>query len=153
MSRLAVPVGPTVWSRAVGRFEFVSVAVSLLLMSACATPPPATPATESIVSLYQRAPERALINGLRLYEDGAFDPAEQALRAALLQGLRDRRDAAVAHKYLAFIACAFNRLAECEQRFRDALAVDPNFALSDAEIGHPIWGPVYRKVARPLVKP
>ncbi len=146
MSRLAVPVGPTVWSRAVGRFEFVSVAVSLLLMSACATPPPATPATESIVSLYQRAPERALINGLRLYEDGAFDPAEQALRAALLQGLRDRRDAAVAHKYLAFIACAFSRLS-------DALAVDPDFALSDAEIGHPIWGPVYRKVARPRVKP
>jgi len=72
---------------------------------------------------------------------------EQALRTALLQGLRDRRDTAVAHKYLAFIACAFNRLPECERQFRNALAVDPGFVLTDAEIGHPIWGPVYRRVA------
>ncbi len=148
-------IGRTVCCRAVGTAGFAPLALSLLLVSGCATPPQLAPQppTESIVLLYQRAPERALLNGLRLYEDGAFDSAEQAFRAALMQGLRDRRDAAVAHKFLAFIACAFNRLAECEQRFRDALAVDPNFALSDAEIGHPIWGPVYRKVARPLVKP
>jgi len=151
MSRSTVRIGRTAWLRAL---DAALLALSLLVVSGCETPPSVPPpATESIVSLYQRAPERALINGLRLYEDGAFDPAEQALRAALLQGLRDRRDAAVAHKYLAFIACAFSRLSECEQQFRDALAVDPDFALSDAEIGHPIWGPVYRKVARPRVKP
>jgi hypothetical protein len=111
-------------------------------------PPPAPPPppTVSIAALYQRPPERALINGLRFYEEGAFDKAESSLRSALLQGLRDRRDAAVAYKYLAFIACAFNRIGECEQNFRSAFASDPDFVLTDAEIGHPIWGPVYRRV-------
>lgn len=112
-----------------------------------APPPPPAAATDSIALLYQRPAERALINGLRAYEEGAFERAEQSLRTALLQQLRDPRDVAVAHKYLAFIACAFNRLQECEQQFRGALAADPSFLLSDAEIGHPIWGPVYRKVA------
>ncbi len=107
----------------------------------------AAPPSESIVALYQRPPERALIAGLRFYEDGVFDRAEQSFRSALLQGLRDRRDAGVAHKYLAFIACAFNRIPECEQQFRNAFGVDPSFRLTDAEIGHPIWGPVYKRVA------
>jgi hypothetical protein len=109
-------------------------------------PPPLPPPTASVAALYQRPPERALINGLRFYEEGAFDKAESSFRSALLQGLRDRRDTAVAYKYLAFIACAFNRVSECEQNFRSAFASDPDFVLTDAEIGHPIWGPVYRRV-------
>jgi hypothetical protein len=109
-------------------------------------PPPAPPPTVSIVALYQQPAERALINGLRLYEDGAFDRAEPQFRSALQQVLRDRRDAATAHKYLAFIACAFNRIGDCEASFRNAFATDPQFTLTDAEIGHPIWGPVFRRV-------
>jgi Tfp pilus assembly protein PilF len=122
-----------------------------LLLAGCETfsaaTPPAPPASDSIALLYQRPAERALINGLRAYEEGSFERAEQAFRTALLQQLRDRRDTAIAHKYLAFIACAFNRLTECEQQFRNAFAADPNFLLTDAEIGHPIWGPVYRRVS------
>lgn len=113
-------------------------------------PPPAPSPTESVVALLERPAERALVNGLRWYEEGAFERAEQSFRTAVLQQPRDRRDLAVAHKYLAFIACAFNRLPECEQQFRNAFAADPRFLLSDAEIGHPIWGPVYRKVAAQL---
>ncbi len=109
-------------------------------------PPPPPPRTASVAALYQRPPERALINGLRHYEEGAFDKAESAFRSALLQGLRDRRDTAVAYKYLAFIACAFDRIADCESSFRSAFASDPEFVLTDAEIGHPIWGPVYRRI-------
>jgi hypothetical protein len=109
-----------------------------------APPPP----TESIALLYARPAERALVNGLRAYEEGAFERAEQSFRTAVLQSLRDPRDAAVAHKYLAFIACAFNRIGECEQQFKRAFGADPRFLLTDAEIGHPIWGPVYRRVAQ-----
>ncbi|HEU0202108.1 MAG TPA: TssQ family T6SS-associated lipoprotein [Burkholderiaceae bacterium] len=120
------------------------------LLAGCAVKPAAettpAPVVLSAAQLWQRPPERALFNGLRFYEEGLFDQAEQAFRSALLQGLRDRRDVAVAHKFLAFIACAFNRLAECEQQFRNAVAAEPTFILTDAEIGHPIWGPVYRKV-------
>jgi Tfp pilus assembly protein PilF len=122
--------------------------LAIIGLAACATTPPAppAPATQSIVALYQRPAERALINGMRLYEDGSFERAEVAVRSALAQGLQDPRDAAVAHKYLAFLACAFNRLAECEQQFREAFAADGGFALTDVEVGHPIWGPIYRRV-------
>lgn len=117
-------------------------------LAACETMPPPAPApSQSITALYQRPAEHALITGLRLYEEGSFERADAALRSALAQGLRDGRDTAVAYKFLAFLACAYNRLAECEQNFRSAFAADPWFALSDAEIGHPIWGPVFRKVA------
>jgi hypothetical protein len=125
---------------------FAGAAVCL---AACETTPPAPPppATQSIVALYQRPAERALINGIRFYEEGSFDRAESTLRSALAQGLADTRDIATAHKYLAFLACAFNRLGECEQHFRDAFAADANFSLTETEVGHPIWGPIYRKVA------
>ena len=42
------------------------------------------------------------------------------------------------------------RLAECESAFRAARAADPAFALSRSEAGHPLWGPVYRRVLPPL---
>ena len=112
-------------------------------LGACAVP---EPTTVSVAELLQRPAEHALASGLRSYEDGAFDAADKSLHDALSKGLRDPRDIAVAHKYLAFIACAFNRLSECEANFRAAFTADPNFQLSAAEIGHPTWGPVYRQV-------
>ncbi len=110
-------------------------------------PPPAAPATVSAAALYQKPAERALLKGLTLYEQGTFDSAEQSFQAALKAGLADRRDVATAYKSLAFVACAFNRLDECAQDFRSAFAADDRFALTDAEVGHPIWGPVYKRVA------
>lgn len=133
------------------RLALIGIVLALTACEILMPPPPAPPPpppAPSASQIYARAPERALINGLRFYEDGAFDRAESSFRSALLQGLRDRRDAAVAHKYLAFIACAFNRVAECESNFRTAIAADPDFRLTDAEIGHPIWGPVYRKITK-----
>ena len=133
--------------------RFATLAMSMGL-AACESmmpqqaPPPPPPPPPSASQIYARPPERALINGLRFYEDGVFDRAESSFKSALLQGLKDRRDIAVAYKYLAFIACAFNRLAECESNFRTAIGTDADFRLTDAEIGHPIWGPVYRKITK-----
>lgn len=131
------------------------LAVALQTLTACETllqqqnpPAPATAPTQSAAQIYARPAERALINGLRFYEDGVFERAESSLKSALGQGLQDRRDASTAYKYLAFIACAFNRPTECEQNFQSALRVDPSFQLTNAEVGHPIWGPVYRRVTQ-----
>jgi hypothetical protein len=121
----------------------VLTATASLALAACATPPPpppAAPPTISIARLYEQPAERALLNGLRFYEDGLF-------RRALVDGLHDNHDVAIAHKHLAFIACAYNRLAECESAFRAAFAADASFRLTEAEIGHPTWGPVYKRVA------
>ena len=119
------------------------------LVAACATTPPSPPprSTVSVARLYEQPAERAFLNAMRLYEEGQHERAETQFRRALSDGLKDRHDVAMANKHLAFIACAYNRPAECETAFRAAFAADPNFQLTDAEVGHPIWGPVYKRVA------
>jgi hypothetical protein len=132
-------------TRTIARLRAALTAGVALLVGACQTAPPPPP--PSVASLLERPAERALAAGLVDYDDGAFDRAQTDFETAVKQGLRDPHDAGVAHKHLAFIACAFNHPAECEAHFRSAFAADPAFRLSDAEIGHPIWGPVYRRVA------
>jgi hypothetical protein len=126
------------------------VVMGAVALPGCQSP---TPQTASIALLYQRPAERALVDGIRLYDSAEFDRAEASLRAAIGANLSDRRDVAVAYKYLAFIACAFNRGTECALDFTNAFNADPAFRLSDAEIGHPLWGPVYRRVAQALGHP
>ena len=63
-------------------------------------------------------------------------------------GLASAKDRAAASKHLAFIYCTSQRLADCEGAFRAARAADPGFALSRSEAGHPLWGPVYSRIAR-----
>ena len=130
----------------------VRIALALAMTAALAACQ-STSATPSIALLYQQPAERALIDGLRQYDGGEFQQAEASLHAALAAGLADGRDAAVAFKYLAFIACAFNRGTECALDFTQAFSADPAFRLNDVEIGHPLWGPVYRRVAQALAKP
>jgi tetratricopeptide (TPR) repeat protein len=143
----------------VRRLTAVALGATALLAACSSVPPPApapapaaTPATPSIIALYQQPAERALIDGIRLYEQAAFEKSEASLKQALRDGLADRRDRAVAYKYLAFISCAFGRPAECEANFSAAFDADPDFALNDKEVGHPIWGPVYRAVAAARVQ-
>jgi hypothetical protein len=130
------------------------------LVAACTTAPPSPPpeTTVSVARLYEQPAERAFLNAMRLYEEGQHERAEVLFRRALSDGLKDRHDVAMANKHLAFIACAYNRPVDCEAAFRAAFAADPGFRLTDAEVGHPLWGPVYRRVAaeeargRPPVK-
>ena len=120
-------------------------ALALVMLTGCASPPPPTPPT-GLAELMERPAERALIDGIRAYDDGQYPQAETALRKALTAGLASGRDRASAHKLLAFITCTSQRPAECEAAFRAARAADPAFALNRSEAGHPLWGPVYRKV-------
>lgn len=114
-----------------------------LLLGGCAAP---KPAPSGLAELLERPAERALVEGLRAYDDGQYPQAEAALQRALAAGLASGRDRASAHKLLAFIACTSERVAECEAAFRAARAADPAFALNRSEAGHPLWGPVYRRV-------
>ena len=114
------------------------------LLAACAASAPPVP-TGGLADLMERPAERALVEGIRAYDDGQYVQAEAALRKALGAGLRSGRDQASAHKLLAFITCTSERPAECDAAFRAARKADPAFALSRSEAGHPLWGPVYRK--------
>jgi len=88
--------------------------------------------------------EQELAAGIASYEDGAYKLAERQLQTALALGLDTRSKRVSAHKYLAFIQCVAGNEAQCRNEFRKALALDARFALSPAEAGHPIWGPVFR---------
>jgi Tfp pilus assembly protein PilF len=96
----------------------------------------------------ERPAEKALLAGMRAYEDGQYPQAEASLNQALTAGLTSPKDRAAAHKYLAFIFCTSNRVPACEAQFRAARTDDPAFALSKAEAGHPQWGPVYQRMQR-----
>jgi Tfp pilus assembly protein PilF len=115
------------------------IAALAIVLSACAT-------DQGLTDVMQRPAERALLAGLRAYEDGQYVEAERELQRALAAGLTSAKDRATAHKHLAFIYCTSTRETACGKAFRDALAAEPAFTLSKAEAGHPLWGPVYRRV-------
>jgi tetratricopeptide (TPR) repeat protein len=132
----------------------------LLLVAACAempkfgsqpeaSPKPAAPQiTED--SLRDRAKEQ-LAAGVKFYEAGEFESASKSLTSALEHGLLAKQEQARARKLLAFIHCVLGREAQCRDEFRRAFEIYPDFALTQAEDGHPIWGPVYRNVRTQLV--
>ena len=117
-----------------------ALAACLGLMLGCAQAPSA------LVDLLNLPAEKALLTGLRAYEDALYVEAERQFVQALNLGLVSVRDQAAAHKHLAFIYCTSNRLNECEAEFRAALLADPAFTLSKSEAGHPSWGQVYTRV-------
>lgn len=121
----------------------VSTLMLATLLGGCAVAPPAPP---GLLDVAERPAEKALLAGMRAYDDAQYPTAEQHLTQALKVGLASPRDRAMAHKLLAFIDCTSERIPACEAEFRAARAADPAFALSKSEAGHPLWGPVYRRV-------
>lgn len=123
-----------------------SVLALALPLAACVNEPPKPTGLTEVIS---RPAERSLLAGMRAYDDAQYAEAEKALKSALQTGLASPKDQAAAHKLLAFIYCTSDRLGDCEAAFRAARKADASFALSRSEAGHPLWGPVYRKVAGP----
>jgi hypothetical protein len=123
--------------------------LALIGLAACLSACVAPPAPQPLVDALQRPAERQLAAGLRAYDDGRYDDAETNLVDALRLGLLHPRDQAAAYKTLAFVFCTSQRPSQCAAAFRSARAADPAFALSRAEAGHPLWGPVYAAVRGP----
>ena len=122
-------------------------------LAACAPvpekPAPAAPQiTEDV--LRTRANEQLAL-GIRQYEAGEFDNAVKTLTNSLDHGLLSKVDQSRARKYLAFTHCVSGREAQCRVEFRKAFEINPEFALTTAEDGHPSWGPVYRSVRTQLI--
>jgi hypothetical protein len=120
----------------------LAIALAAALTAGCmqASPP------VGLLDVSARPAERALLAGLKAYDDAQYDPADRLFREALSAGLVSPRDRAEAHKRLAFIQCAAGRLGDCETEFKLARQADRNFALDKSEAGHPVWGPVYKKL-------
>jgi tetratricopeptide (TPR) repeat protein len=104
--------------------------------------------TESM--LRERAAEQ-LAAGVRQYEAGEYDSANKSLTGSLEHGMLTKPEQARARKFLAFSHCLGGRETQCRDEFRKAFEIYPDFALTAAEDGHPIWGPVYRNVRTQLI--
>ena len=79
-----------------------------LFLVACAQTPPAAPV--GLLDVSGRPAEKALLDGLKAYDDAQYESAERLFRQALALGLASVKDRAEAHKRLAFIHCAAGRL-------------------------------------------
>jgi Tfp pilus assembly protein PilF len=121
---------------------FVALA-AFSALTACETPQQQS--ATGLTDLTERPAERALMGAMRAYDDADYPAVERQANEAMKLGLRSPRDLATAHKLRAFVYCTSNRLAACEAEFRAARTADPAFALTHAEAGHPVWGPVYLK--------
>ena len=123
--------------------ERLAIGLAPWLMAGCmqASPPPL-----GLLDVTARPAERALLAGLKAYDDAQYDAADRLFREALAAGLVSPRDRAEAHKRLAFIHCAAARRADCEAEFKLARQADRTFALDKSEAGHPVWGTVYKKL-------
>jgi tetratricopeptide (TPR) repeat protein len=136
---------------------FRAVPVALLLAAAgCAQMPgeatkPAQASPQITESVLRDRAREQLGLGIKQYEAGDFDTAPKSLSAALDHGLLTKAEQSIARKHLAFIHCVSNREAQCRDEFRKAFEIYPDFALSAAEDGHPIWGPMYRNVRTQLI--
>lgn len=117
--------------------------IAALLVAGCALTPAPRP---GLIDVVERPAEKALLAGLRAYDDAQYPDAEKQFRVAIQLGLASPKDRAAAEKHLAFIYCTSNRVAECEAAFRAARQADPGFSLGKSEVGHPLWGPVYKRV-------
>jgi tetratricopeptide (TPR) repeat protein len=135
-----------------------ALAAAALILAACQQMPTTTsPEKPQAVTpqiteevLRQRAQE-FLATGVKQYDAGDYENAEKSLSSSLDHGLLTKVDQSRARKLLAFIYCTSNRDAQCRDQFRKAFEINPEFALTAAEDGHPVWGPVYRDVRTQLI--
>lgn len=129
--------------------RLIALALFLASLAACSHLPNFSLGSPSPAEQEKTARQKAkqdLASGIGYYQDGNYIAAQRAIQGALNHGLTDKQDKVDARKYLAFIACLNQRQAECKNQFRAAFEVDPKFTLSPAEIGHPLWGPVFKSV-------
>lgn len=124
-------------------FRVVLLSIVLALLGGCASQAARDVGADRLVT---RKAERDLIAGMQDYEDGNYKSAAKRLQSALDQGLTFKSDQVRAYKHLAFVHCISNREKLCRDAFRAAFEIDPKFELSPAEVGHPLWGPVYQSV-------
>ena len=119
-------------------------------------PPVAAPPTVPVEPPPPPAPtpgERALAEGVALYDAGDFNGAIKRLLGAK-EIWTDSTSAAAtanklaAHKYLAFSYCVTKRRTLCRKQFADALKLDSGFNLEPTEKTHPIWGPEFERAKK-----
>ncbi len=90
--------------------------------------------------------EQKLEIGVKEYEEGNYVTSTNALESVLASEAASSNQKIRANKYMAFISCISSHERSCSDYFKNILVINPDFNLSVAEAGHPIWGPVFKNV-------
>ncbi len=96
--------------------------------------------------------EQKLEIAVKEYEEGNYVTSTNSLEAVLATKTASRAQKIRANKYMAFISCISSHEKSCREYFKNILEINPDFNLSAAEVGHPIWGPVFQSVKSKMVK-
>lgn len=95
------------------------------------------------VSPAQHEADDALQAAQASFASGDYTRTIKLLRNNDAVDAADRRTQVQAHKLMAFSYCVTGRVSLCRGEFEKALSLDPKFELTNAEKGHPIWGPAF----------
>ncbi|MEO8345028.1 MAG: hypothetical protein ABI607_04970 [Betaproteobacteria bacterium] len=106
--------------------------------------------TASAESLVNAPASRRLAEAIALYDQGKLAASYENLRGALLAGLPDPAEKAIAYKYLAFFYCQTKSRALCEKSFEAALLASPGFDLDASEKKVTAWADAYNAVYQRL---
>lgn len=126
------------------------------LSSGTAAQPKAIEAAPAAPTIQKSKPEQLLAEGAELYDKGDY---KGSIRKLLLA--RDSADETSTTKQdslrlLAFSYCVTGQRPLCKTQFSSLLKIVPDFQLSRAEAGHPLWGPVFKEAkatSLPAAKP
>jgi hypothetical protein len=120
----------------------------VISMTGCATDGGAVPDGQGNNVVYSSPAEQQLAEADALYKQGDYGAAIKRLQSAP-NIWNDTNDVRIrGHKLLAFNYCVTNQRVLCRQQFSRILDISPNFELSPAEAGHPIWGGEFKQAKR-----
>lgn len=128
----------------------VLLALSALVLSGCSSVLSCDDGRE--VRWFNSPTEHMLNNAISSFEDGNYTSSMTVLQRLVANAAATKKEKLKAYKYLAFIHCISAREKMCRESFEKAFALDPNFSLTQAEAGHPVWGPVFSSVKYKSVK-
>ena len=109
-------------------------------------------------------PELLLTEGTELYDKGDYKGAIRKLQLASETADDTTPTKLDSLRLLAFSYCVSGQRMLCKTQFSNLLKITPDFQLSRAEAGHPLWGPVFKEAklaatppsvsaAKPVKKP
>src|ERR1017187_4392123 len=132
------------------RRSYSLIGLCMLLLTGCSTILSCDDGRD--VVWFTSSTEHMLNNGIRSFEDGNYSEAMK-----ILQDIVDNQDTSKeikveSYKYLAFIHCISDREKMCRESFKKALDLNPDFSLTPAEAGHPVWGSVFNTMKSKTAK-
>src|ERR1035438_5879690 len=124
-----------------GQRVIILMVLCMILQTGCSTILSCDDGRE--VVWFTSSTEHMFNNGIRSYEDGNYSDAMKIFQDVVDNQDSTREIKVESYKYLAFIHCISDREKMCRESFKKALEINPDFNLTPAEAGHPVWGSVF----------